>query len=213
MIPVTILFLTYARTDYAVATVKAAKRFLAYDGGLHWFIVDDGSHQAHIDAVTRHLPNYQVYTHRAGYGANVNVTWPMTQQTGPITLWLEDDFELTKPLDITPYVKLLMGREDVGAVRLGYLPVGLDLHSVGYDGRMYLKVEKSQQYCFSGNPHLKHERFMEYGPYPESLNPGETEIAYDHQVRSKDGPAIWWPLAIGDAPYFGHIGQVKSYES
>ena len=100
-----------------------------------------------------------------------------------------------------------------GMVRLGGLPIDLDLWSTGIDGRMYLKVSKTVNYAFSGNPHLKHSRFLDaYGGYPTGKNPGDTEIAYDNQIRQKkNGPNIIWPLAIGDNPPFAHIGNTPSY--
>lgn len=106
----------------------------------------------------------------------------------------------------------LRAREDLGMIRLGHLPIGLNLRSVGYEGRMYLDVQKNTQYAFSGNPHLKHSRMRQLsGEYPTGMKPGDTEVAYDWQVRTNGDAAIWWPLVIGDAPYFGHIGTIQSY--
>ena len=116
-------------------------------------------------------------------------------------------------MDIEPYVTLLETEESVGMIRLGHLPVGLDISSAGYNGRMYLHIQKTTQYAFSGNPHLKHTRFRgHYGDYPIGRNPGETEISYDHQIRTANGSSILWPLAIGDTYKFAHIGEVSSYE-
>lgn len=216
MPPLAIILLTYQRTDYAVRTIEGVSR-MTYDGKISWIVVDDGSKQAHLDAVGHAIfrsgyPYTIITNSRTGYGYNANMAWSQTEH--PVTLWLEDDWVLRRQLDITPYVSLLMNRENVGMIRLGHMPVGLDLHSHGHDGRMYLDVRKTQQYAFSGNPHLKHDRFRFYGAYPEGKNPGQTEIAYDHQIRQhSDGPAIWWPLAIGDDPLFGHVGEVQSYEA
>jgi hypothetical protein len=123
-----------------------------------------------------------------------------------------DDWKLMRDLDIEPYVRMLHERPDVGMVRLGGLPVGLDLHSVGHGGIHYLNVLRSTSYQYSGNPSLRSVRFARaYGPYPEDKNPGDTEIAYDARVRSIEGPAIWWPVDLGGWSVWGHIGTQQSY--
>lgn len=218
--PVGIILITYKRTDYAVRTVRSVGENLRYDGELGWYVADDGSSLDHYEMVKTAVSNAGVLwgahqTKRQGYGYSANTAWrSLYQDRGvPITLWLEDDWSLTRPLNITPYVSLLMEKSsEVGMVRLGYMPINLSLYSCGHAGRMYLHVSKSQQYAYSGNPHLKHFSFRTaYGELPESLNPGDTEIAYDHKIRTTSGPEIWWPLEIGDRPYFAHIGQEQSY--
>lgn len=209
---VTIIFLTYKRTEYAVRSAASVQANLHYDGQAHWMICDDGSPMAHVDAILDAVEAAGfLQFEQDGYGVMANTGWNQAGTYSPLTLWLEDDWELKRSLDITPYVRLLVERADVGMIRLGLMPIDLELNSVGYGGRMYLNVQKGTPYAFSGNPHLKHERFTAYGPYPTGKNPGDTEIAYDRQIRAQEGPAIWWPLAIGDDPHFGHIGEVQSY--
>jgi len=205
-----IILLTYARTDYAIRTIQGIRRHLMYDGDIEWIVADDGSHRSHFDAVVNEIGYCKSITERQGYGANAN--WAWTSSKSDVTLWLEDDWELKRDLDITPYVKFLREADYAGMIRLGHMPINLDLHSCGYDGRMYLEVKKSHPYAFSGNPHLKHKRFGQYGKYPEGKNPGDTEIAYDGQIRRHaNGVSIYWPLLIGDNPFFAHIGENKSY--
>lgn len=222
-----IILTTYARTDYATATIDGILTNALYENkpaagnaGVVWFVVDDGSDTAHLDAVRQRLDGQNVayfHSQRRGYGANVNDAWLRSWELSSVHLLIEDDWQLRTPLDLTPYVRLLEYQTHMGMVRLGHMPVGLSLESKGHDGRMYLKVLPATQYYFSGNPHLKHRRFAEqYGWYPEGLNPGETELSYDWQCREKtmkrkDLPEIWWPLEIGDRHLFGHIGAEKSY--
>ena len=219
MIPLAVVLLTYQRTEYALRTVQTAVNNLRYEGSVQWYIADDGSDGAHVKALvdeiemTAYMPEpLDWHSEKQGYGANANAAAQLLSDDYPVTLWLEDDWALTRPFNLTPYVHLLETNHDVGMVRLGHMPVGQHMDSVGYDGHMYLNIHKSQQYAYSGNPHLKHRRFFEqHGGWPEGLDPGKTELAYDEQVRSIDGPHIWWPLAIGDSPPWGHIGTVKSY--
>jgi len=154
--------------------------------------------------------NVRHFTKKQGYGAMANQAWHLAK--GNVTLWLEDDWVLSSRWDLTGYVRLLEQNERIGMIRLGHLPIDLQCFSVGYNGRMYLEIGKNSQYVFSGNPHLKHKRFMSYGMYPTGKNPGDTEIAYDHQYRTNHGQGcILWPLAIGDRFVFSHIGEEKSY--
>jgi GT2 family glycosyltransferase len=217
--PLGVIFLTYARTNYAIRTLKGMQKHLRYDGDIKLAVVDDGSSdEEHFRQACIHASfvGDLIFsrTTKVGYGANANAAWWAFNNIAPVTLWMEDDWVLQRKLDVTPYVQMLMERDDVGMVRLGHMPIDLNLRSVGYNGRMYLDVKKDEQYAFSGNPHLKHVRVRDsWGIYPIGRNPGETEISYDYQVRAKGGEAIWWPLAIGDDPPFGHIGEVQSYES
>lgn len=211
---INIILLTYQRTEYALRTVRSTKQNLIYNGDIKWIVVDDGSHESHVNAVLAEIGAGNVYcvnTGKQSYGMLANWAWHMAQSD--VTLWLEDDWELRNPLNITPYVDLLNRHEDIGMVRLGLLPIDLKLYSIGRDGIMYLDVSKESNYAFSGNPHLKHKRFGEYGFYPERLNPGQTEITYDYQIRHGDGfSKIVWPVDLGSMGAWSHIGEIQSYE-
>lgn len=219
--PVGIILITYARTEYAVETIASNCEHLRYDGELGWWIADDGSSREHYETCIHAVRESggQLFgahqTNRDGYGRNANQAWTaLYQEHGcEITLWLEDDWRLQRPLDISPYVRLLMERKDtIGMVRLGYMPVGLNLYTLGHNGHMYAKVMKDCLYAYSGNPHLKHTNFgRDYGYLPLGNNPGETEISYDHTFRHTKGVDVVWPLKIGDDPFYGHIGTVQSY--
>lgn len=218
--PVAIVLLTYERTGYALRTIESALQNLLYGRPFFWIIADDGSTPRHFDAVQGAISAddqgngpTSAFSQKQGYGRMANQAIRIAEENGcPITFFLEDDWLTERPFDITPYVQLLMEHDDIGMVRLGHLPVGLEAESMGWDGRMYLEIKKSRQYCYSGNPHLKHRRFFEhYGMFPEDRNPGDTEIFYDWIVREHDGPKVVWPLAIGDTFPFGHIGMEKSY--
>lgn len=213
--PVAVVLLTFERTDYALRTIESARQNLLYGRPFYWIIADDGSTPRHFDAVCAAVEGetHSVFTGKQGYGRMANQAIRIAEENGcPITFWLEDDWRTERPFDITPYAQLLTQHDDIGMVRLGHLPVGLEAESIGRDGRMYLEIKKTRQYCYSGNPHLKHRRFFEhYGMFPEDRNPGDTEIFYDFVVREHDGPKVIWPLAIGDTFPFGHIGMEKSY--
>jgi len=216
-----LIFLTYGaseqRTEYARRTLVSAMTYLRYSGELLWMVADDGSDNDHWNLVTSladPLAHLSFRSDRAGYGANANRAWANASSISPVSLWLEDDWELSEPIDLTEYVEILMYYYSVGMIRLGNLPTGLSMKSVGYSSKVCLEIDRGSQYAFSGNPHLKHIRFREaYGDYPEGLSPGDTEVAYDHQIRNLSGPTIIRPAELGQWGPWGHIGAVKSYAS
>jgi len=219
---VVIVLVTCARTEYAVRTVRSVRENLVYSQELGWYVADDGSPGSHFEDVVQALGDAPIIgCHSEDFvpgkkwpGKSWNKAWEFAHEWTPIVLWMEDDFILVRQLDITPYVKLLMGREDVGMIRLGLLPVGLDCHTVGHDGIHYLEIKSSTPYQFSGNPSLRHRRFAQfYGPYPENVNPGDTEVDYDNKIRSvRGGPKIYWPVDLGGWGIFNHVGEEQSYQ-
>src|SRR5690348_9217039 len=109
--PVVIVLQTFKRTDVALRTIRAAVAHLRYGGSLSWYIADDGSPPDHLRACLDALMGANIcgwHSERRGYGANANVAWEEASKIGALTFWLEDDWELTQPLDLYPYAALLM---------------------------------------------------------------------------------------------------------
>jgi hypothetical protein len=219
-----IVMVTYKRTREAVITVKSAAENLDYPREKRgWYIADDGSEADHVGAILRELTEVQGETlwghHSEKFspgtpfcGRGWNTALQKAHQYAEIILWLEDDWLLNRRLDIAPYVRLLMEREDVGMVRLGGLAVGSDVHIVGHAGVHYLKYLRTTQYAYSGNPLLRHLRFgRAYGPFAEDRNPGDIELDFDGRFRAMSGPDIWRPADIPGWGIFGHIGTDKTW--
>lgn len=217
--PICVILQTYRRTTYALATIAAARAYLRYPD-LRWYIADDGSPQAHVDAVLDALEGAHVigsHSVRRGYGGNSNAAWAAADGVGRLTLWIEDDWELRAPLDLYAYACLLMETAEVGMVRLGVLNLDIRARTWAHGGRVYWKLDKEPHIegtpVFTGHPSLRHRRYRDaYGWYPEGLGPGDTELAYAHQFRigPQDGPGIVWPADYPSQGHFGHIGSVKT---
>ena len=228
-----IVMVTYKRTNLAVETVRSFSENLVYPKELRqWYIADDGSPAEHVKAITDELDKhgeklYGFHNEKFGTGYNAGLGWNRGLLKGheisPVVLWLEDDWELRQPLDVTPYVELLMADDvklpdgtpvDVGMVRLAHLAIGSKVMIVGYRGRHYLNYLKETQYAYAGNPHLRHRKFSEaYGMFVEDRNPGEMELAMDAAFQAKaDGPLIWRPADISGWGIIGHLGMEKSWE-
>ena len=234
-----ILLLTYARTAEAERTVVGLCEHLDYPNR-GWYIADDGSGEEHVEILLEELSGHgekiigwlsQRYSPHTGVGWNKGLG--ICFQNSDYVLVMEDDWELSGNYDmnaenhpglfviapniqsgkfnISPYIEMLSQREDVGMVRLGGLAVGNNVEIVGHNGHHYLRYLKDRQYAYSGNPHLRHARFMRaYGWYSEGkLNPGELELEYDARIRSKDGPDIWRPSDIPGWGIFHHIGEMR----
>lgn len=224
MNPLTVILQTYGanaeRTRYTLMTIDAMRKRARYAGDILWYVADDGSPQAHIDAVLGALDGEKLigwHSERKGYGYNATKAWYMALQHGDVSLWLEDDWTLLRDTDFTRWVQLLESNESVAMIRLAQLVAGLHAESADFGGYHYLRFFYNRNYTFSGNPALRHRRARElWGAYPEGLKPGDTECAYDAQVRVAMGghnfPAIIWPIEVGGWGLFGHIGTEKSYD-
>lgn len=206
------MFATFNRTEYAVRTIRAIKANLKYDGDILYYLADGGSTNEHHNTCKEEIG--EVWNSHHIYqspGANWNMAINKIFEETDFMFRLEDDFELRRELNITPYVVALKERTDWGIIRLGLLPVGLDMHSVGHNGIHYLRVLRSTQYAYSGNPLIMHKRFWDhYGQYHTDMMPGTTELEYDNRFRARPGPEILWPPDLGGWGVFGHIGEKKS---
>jgi len=219
---VAIVLVTYARTEYAVRTAISVKNYLMYDGVTAWYVGDDGSTKEHLEAVTNAIGDSNIVgIHSEDFvpgkqwpGKSWNRAWEAAHDWSDYILWLEDDWELSRPLDITPYTILLMENEKIGMIRLGHLAINLNMTSMGHNGIHYMQMWRNMQYGFSGNPSLRHRRFADaYGPYNESVGPGDAELDYDTKWRNIEGPEIWWPVDLGGWGIFNHIGSEQSYHT
>jgi hypothetical protein len=216
---IVICLLTYARTEYAIRTIRAAQA-LKCNEGFAWYVADDGSNLAHFDAVMGELQFFGAHiigahSERQGYGANANQAWKAADALTDVTLWLEDDWELAGAFDLSAYARLLRDEEqNIGMVRAGYLNLHMQGKVIGYGGALYWRLDRdANPYVFTGHPSLRSRKFYQaYGEYPTGLKPGDTELGYALQYRYGAGPEIVWPAQLGEHGPFGHIGTVKSYE-
>lgn len=217
--PINVILQTYQRTSYALRTIAGLRANLIYPE-LRWYVADDGSSLEHYQAVCNAVEGLEVLgTHTipfGTYGRNVNraVDYCLEHpRAGKLFLFMEDDWELTERLELYRYAAMLMERQDVGMVRLGYLNLNMSGKVFGHGGALYWRLDReADPYVYTGHPALRHDRYREaYGAYPEGLMPGETELEFALQYRQKPGPDIVWPASLGEGHIFGHIGEVASY--
>lgn len=224
---IAILLLNYKRTDMALRTVRSTLKNLRYPKELTaWYLCDDGSPSEDFERVLNELQGQKILgyhnqrmrnpgqedTYFCGKGYNQGMG--ICYQNTDFVLFLENDWELETSFDILPYVRLLQEREDVGICSFRILSVGADIHTVGHGGLHYFQYLRTTQYAYSGNPHLRHARFVRhYGWFNEGVNPGGVELAQDDKYRLDvaGGPWIWRPATIDPWGIWHHIGSDKSW--
>jgi hypothetical protein len=230
-LPVVVInLLTKNRTELAVRTIHQCLRNLKYEGKLLWYISDNGSESGHVQKLLDTIPHGLmlagiVRTGDIGECWNAGLRGIFTQSDYYIRL--EDDMCLKAELDITRYVKVMMTNpKKIGMVRLGQMVIDLEFISekfridthIGYEEELFLMVQKTMPYCFSGHPALIHKRFHDaYGYFPEAqkaqISAGELEIAMDFSVRNNSGPAVFVPWDLGRFGTWGardHVGTTKA---
>ena len=229
----TVLVCTFDRYDTLARTLESVREKLAYRGRLRVHIADDGSPDGYVARALEwvaHNTDWEAtssVTARRGWGANVNAALAMIE-TEYIYL-TEDDYVLTRTLDLTPYVALLETERQLGMVRFGIAAHELvcalceaDISAwlpnyregVGQPGKLgYWRVDRRLSrgcYKYSNRPHLKHRRFHEhYGGYAEGVGLARTEHEFNERFCSTgEGPEIVCPIDwVGW--HYDHIGQSR----
>lgn len=215
--PVYIILTTYKREDCAVKTIQALKKNLIYDN-LGWFVVDDGSPEGYLERLLDEIGpsngKFSYNSNRRGVGHGMNTAlrslWDMGVE---LILMMEDDWELTAPLDLVPYVRTLENHKEYGMIRFGYLSTNLLGYVVSEEGKLYWRLEYNQEtYIFTGHASLRHRRFHDKnmggcGLYDEGLTPGMTELHQTGKVNKYMPPKILYPCEAGAYGFFAHIGS------
>jgi len=235
-----ILLLTYRRTKEALITIQSTIDNLIYPKEkIFWYVADDGSDFEHFQSIISLLSDNeqniighhnerlrhegQENSYNSGIGWNRGLG--LCHQKTDFVLVCEDDWHLDEKLDILPYIQLLQGNQDVGICSFRILSAGADVHTVGHNGQMFLRYDRTTQYAFSGNPYLRHARYTKfYGWFAEDKTPGLIELHQDDMYRYKedergnfipreinDGPHIWRPADISVWGSWKHIGSEKSW--
>lgn len=219
----TVLLLTYKRTDYACETLKSTLDNLKFDGEIAVHIADDGSPKKHVDTIRKVAGGYphivavgSSNSERGGYGRNYNLATQQIHASSDFVLCLEDDWRLTRQLDINHLCKVLKSKPHIGCIRMGYLGFTdkLDGHLERHEGETFLVFEPSslEKHVFAGHPRLESVEWQRYvGAWPEGLAPGATELAVCGIARS----GVAWPLDLvaPNGDMFVHIGSVKSTDN
>jgi hypothetical protein len=219
-----VVILTYAssldnpRHKYAVKTLECLKKYLNYSGMIRWHIADDGSDIEHIARLQDICPEASISNAaRRGYGASYNLATQILHYSCDYLLMVEDDWELTKRLDIDPLIEAL--DEGINCIRLGYLGWTQELRGkiIAAANQVFLLLDQDspEPHVWSGHPRLETVAFQrEVGPWVEGISPGEAEFEVANRPAARQG--VVWPLDIGicagqvHGTLFAHIGAVQA---
>jgi hypothetical protein len=147
-----------------------------------------------------------------------------------MVLSVEDDWLLSRPLELTPLARVLQEPErDIGpenftgvricCIRLGYLGWTKPLRGElvrPIAGQTFLLLDPAtpEHHVFSAGPRLETVAFQRHlGLWPEHVYAGVAEVDVAGRAQSRRG--IAWPLDLGlnaalDNPsVFAHIGTVS----
>lgn len=225
MSKIAVVLLTYERTQYAERALYSLGALIGAQ--LHIHIADDGSRHEHrqrlFEIACDHVGELNVTvtnSARGGYGKNYNLAMQTVHNLGGIdaVLPLEDDWELTRVLDVEPLLRALNSSIGVECIRLGYLAFTQALWgrvmSAEPEWYKYLLLDpdSAEPHVFAGHPRLETIEFEKrVGPWPEGLLPGQTEFEVAHRPAARRGVA--WPMDLAYPtrdPLFAHIGTIKS---
>lgn len=233
---VTILVITYKRYDELKQTLYALQKHIQYPKDkLRVVVSDDSTGGNKLNNLGR-IKAFQQFGRdgihvietpdRSGWGKHVNFALRQVQDLSgaddPLVFQIEDDYILTKPLDLTRGVALMMQRPNIGMLRYRgtagahyiYHQFEADAHEYGHEPITYLQLDNASHslYVYSNGAHLKRATSFHahYGAYPENKPLGETEEAFAHMV--KDGMKAGNAPAIAILPdwiemRFDHIGE------
>lgn len=218
-----IVLLTYDRLEYAKRTLQALRKNLRGAVDIKWIIASDGDTPDYIESVRQTLTDaggsdFNVVvsnSERGGYGKNYNLAMQVAHEAEWV-MPVEDDWELTRPFDVGSVIKDMQELE-IGCARLGYIGYTQELRGhlkFGAACGHWLALDGSspEPHVFAGHPRVESRDWSRaVGPWPEGLNPGETEFAVAHRDTAR--LQVAWPLDLvkptGDL--FAHIGTVRSY--
>lgn len=183
---ITVVITTFDRVEILRRVLLSLNENLLYQGRMKIVIGNDGP----VEPLTEML-NALPFTAdiavvgdgtRRGLGANTNAALRACQTE--IVLQTQDDYLLTKPLDLTPHVLKLLSDPTAGWIRLRLLN-GQDFTATidGNYGRVWWHSQS--QYIASDQPHLKRWREWHdhYGYYPESVSCVLTENGFSSRCK------------------------------
>lgn len=197
----TVLINTFRRDKELSRTIEGLWRYLNYpQNSQKWVIADDCSGDEYNASYRIFMQDFNDLFFDArftstpvnsGWGASANNA--IQQITTPYIFHLDDDFMLTRALNLVQGVALMEAVPTIGMIRYSALDCGerytYQQHVIELDGVKvpYLILDKDSPslYLYSQTPRLYgHRWFTRYGLFPETgLTLGEAEEYYCHHVK------------------------------
>lgn len=222
------MLLTFDRAEYAVRTIKGLQKHLRYSGIWTIHVADDGSPEGYIREITdganaedkaKGITTFYEHTNaeQRGYGASYNLATQVIHNIAEIILPIEDDWELQKPLDLDPLVRILLEDDRVNCIRLGYIGYTQELRAKFIwseetsQNLLLLDPTSPEHHVWAGHPRLETREYQrKVGGWPEGIDPGMTEFTVSHNAEARKG--VVWPLELltSAGNLFAHIGAQQA---
>jgi glycosyltransferase involved in cell wall biosynthesis len=220
---IAIVLLTYNRLSYAEKTLRSTLDNLVTSHTLAFHLASDGDTEKYISRLRKIAEKSNRFnridvtnSQRGGYGKNYNIMTQIVHSHSNYILPLEDDWELTRELDLDPLVRVLDSSVPIESIRLGYLgwTQKLSGYVEKYEGNAYLVFDPmcDEPHIFSGHPRLETVNYQRrVGLWPEGLKPGETEFSV--ALRREARKQVAWPMDLlhTNGNMYAHIGTIRSY--
>lgn len=206
---VTIGIITFNRYEEIIRTVESLARYISYPN-LRWVVSDDCTPGNYLQRLRRvqlfKELNVEFITTETngGWGKNANNLLQVAFSQSDLILQQEDDYELTKPIDLRLGVALLLEKPHLGLLRYRgtagdhlifhqfqaditkYIPDWREVRgNAGVLTYLQLDGHSPTAYLYSNGPHLKSRSLHHYyGNYSVGRKLGETEEAFCVQVKT-----------------------------
>lgn len=180
-------------------------RHIKYPGGMRLHVANDSTQMqdAEIEDIAKFSPWEVEFTHTSGKGLGgaLNGGINAASKHTDLILVADDSYSLVEDLDLTPWARVLLEHEDLGAVSLMPPRPGQDggiclyLYGIETEGVAGVVFER-KAFAWNGRPMLYHKRFFEfYGPMKENCSGYEWEDDYSHRYNDNPtGPSVLYPF-------------------
>lgn len=202
---VMVMMTTHNRTDTALQTIESLVAHLKYPR-LRWCICDDRSEEGHVGKLADKFAELGVENVKIcrttsthwGLGASMNNGLKEAYNIGPVVLTTEDDWMLTRDLDITNWVNVLLHNDNAGCIRLGFTwerPGILGFEDYGHGLKKFVsKNGNVAAWTLTNQVALRHRRLYDKcGLYKDNCHPDESEGDMRTRFNKTSGLYVLWP--------------------
>lgn len=131
---------------------------------------------------------------------------------GDYTLFLQDDFEFKKSMDLEEAVFFLENNSEIEMLRYDWL--FNELSDTQFPGYPHIgEIDFNKPWPYSDHPHIRRSNYMEvYGEQDEALDiefpPGTAESLYHHKIAAKKVRIA----AYRDPDILNHVGHISTLD-
>ena len=195
-------------------SIASWRRRLRYDAALRLLVVNDGlTLGLLVDWDGLQAP---ICHPRSGAGGSLNIGFQAAFECSPLALNIDDDWLLTEPVDLSPWARVLMENEKIGAVHLAPYPGCTGTIEPTKGGAWVVTLDR-HNLAAGVRACLYHRRFFDaYGWFPENCSAWESERIFNEHFCHSQGPdsvlalPLPWKEGIGAVVRLGQVNPCTS---